>query len=274
MSAPHDLHSSRRILRSSPEADWLRVDTRPGISKRLVAALEQSSKDCLWVLPNEVTVSRLLDAIRELYRRQGQPRHALGRLVALESTPSAAPVLRGLFEPVVGLGPSFKRLPDNELLEVLGSSETARDLIIGGVAHPASELLALVRGNLQTILAPFSLFPPSTDAKPDFRKLAFEDHGQTIRLGDYEASTDAILYDLDPDFRRRLNAVRRASDKGFGSALRRLRKQRGLSRSDFPGLNEKTLARIERGEIRRPHQSTISALERTLEMTRDQIASY
>ena len=132
----------------------------------------------------------------------------------------------------------------------------------------------MVRGDLQAIMVPFSMFATTKHARPDFRKLAFEDHGHTVRLGNYEASSGSILYDLDPDYRRRLNAQRRETEQGFGPALRRLRKQRGLSRTDFPGLSEKTLARVERGEIKRPHPRTIEALEATLGMTRDEIASY
>ncbi len=277
MTSTRDLCSSRRILRlaADPRVGWLPVDTRPGTTKKLVAALRQSSKDCLWLLPNEVTVSRLLDAISELYRQEGQPKRALGRLLALQSKPGAAPVLRGLFEPVVGLGSTFRHLADDELLEVLSlPREQAQDLIIGGLAHLASEFLVLVRGDLSTLVTPFASFAPSADAKPDFRKLAFDDHGHTVRLGRYEAATDAILYDLDPDYRSRLNRRRRDSDRGFGPALRRLRKQRGLSRADFPGLSEKTLARIERGECDKPRERTLAMLEKRLGMSRDEIETY
>jgi hypothetical protein len=157
---------------------------------------------------------------------------------------------------------------------LVAPDEEARELFIGGWTHLDSGFLALVRGDLRTILAPFSMFAAARDAKPNFRELAFEDHGHTVCLGDYEASADSILYELDADYRRSLNARRRASEQGFGPALRRLRKQRGLSRADFPGLSEKTLARIERGEIERPHPRTIAVLEKRLGMTRDEIASF
>ena len=169
----------------------------------------------------------------------------------------------------------LEHLPYADLLEVLGTTDAlTQDLIIGGWASIERELLVLVRGDLQTVLAPFSMFEATKHARPNFRKLAFEDHGHTVRLGNYEASSGSILYDLDPDYRRRQNAQRRETDKGFGPALRRLRKQRELSRSDFAGLSEKTLARIERGEIENPHSRTIEALETTFGMTRDEISSF
>ena len=52
-------------------------------------------------------------------------------------------------------------------------------------------------------MAPFSIFPKSGDGTaPDFTRLRLTDYGRTIALGDYEASADAILYELDPDYRR------------------------------------------------------------------------
>ena len=185
------------------------------------------------------------------------------------------PILGSLFDPVIGASPSFKHLARGELLELLATDvEAARDLFLGGWAHAESELVTLVRGNLRTVVAPFSMFAATAEARPDFRKLAFADHGHTVRLGRYEAAADAILYELDADFRRRLNARRHASERGFGPAVRRLRKQLGLARTDFTGLNEKTLARIERGEIERPHGRTLEILETHLGMSRDEIASY
>ena len=278
MTKSHDPRSSRRIYRVDPRGskNWLQIDTGPRLSNRLVEALELSSRENLWILPNAKTVSSLLDAVQELFRRQSQPKHRLGSLLLLEAAkPSAAPVLYGLFERVVGAASSLEHLPHDDLLEVLGTrDDSARDLIIGGWANIDRGLLALVRGNLQTIVAPLSMFEATKHARPDFRKLAFEDHGHTVRLGDYEASSGSILYDLDSGYRRRLNANRRDSEQGFGPALRRLRKQRGLSRSDFLGLSEKTLARIERGEIEKPHPRTIEALETKLGMTRDEISSF
>ncbi|HVS11836.1 MAG TPA: helix-turn-helix domain-containing protein [Planctomycetota bacterium] len=229
----------------------------------------------MWVLPNTTAVHAFLDAVHELFRRETRPRQRLGSLLVLgATTPNATPVLQGLFHPVVG-GASFEHLPHDVLVEVLEMpDDEAGDLLIGGWTNPDGELLILVRGNLRTIVAPFSMFAATDHAIPDFRRLSFEDHGHTVRLGNYEASSDSILYELDPDYRRRLNAQRRESERGLGPALRRLRKQRGLSRSEFPGLSEKTIARIERGEIQRPNARTVKALEAKLGMALDEIAEF
>jgi hypothetical protein len=35
---------------------------------------------------------------------------------------------------------------------------------------------------------------------------------------------------------------------------------KGLRQSDFPGLTAKEIARIERGEVKKPHQRTLKAI--------------
>ena len=63
-------------------------------------------------------------------------------------------------------------------------------------------------------------------------------------------------------------------DRSFGGALRRLRLQRGLSRSDFGDLTEKTLARIERGEVKEPHGQTLRIIAERLGVKPHEIQSY
>jgi hypothetical protein len=152
--------------------------------------------------------------------------------------------------------------------------ETARDLFIGGSVDRVSETLALARGNLETIVVPLPMFRSSGKATPDPSDFAVEDYGHTVRLGEYEAAADAILYEVDPDFRKRLNAERRQEDRGFGASLRRLRLQRRLARADFPGLSAKTIARIERGDTGKPHGKTLAILAKALGVKPDQIESY
>ena len=119
---------------------------------------------------------------------------------------------------------------------------------------------------------------PSTDSgdatRPDFAQLGFTDYGRTVVLGDYEASADAILYELDPDYRRKLNKQRRLDERSFGASLRRLRLQRRLRRSDFKPISSKTIARIERNEVEKPHHDTLQVLGTRLGVRPDEIESY
>ena len=199
----------------------------------------------------------------------------LGRLVLLEPPDhSSVPVLRSLFREVSGDEPTYRFLPTSEVLAVLSRpAEEARDLFIGGCFDPGTDSLVLVRGNLTRIVVPLCSFEVRADTVPDPGQLQFVDCGQTVALGDYEAAAEAILYERDAEYRRRLHARRHSEDQGFGASLRRLRKQRGLSRGDFPGISAKTVARIERGEMEPGHRSR-QAIEDRLGLTFEEIASY
>ena len=184
------------------------------------------------------------------------------------------PSLLGLFRAVVGVGAEYRWLPFEELLTVI-TGNNATNRFIGGVADTESETVALVRGSFQTIVVPFSFFEPSGDGtSADFSKLSFTDFGNTVGFGEYEAAADAILYETDSEYRRKLKKERRQSERGFGASLRRLRLQRRLKRSDFPGVSSKTIARIERGDVEKPHGSTLEMLAQRLGVSADQIESY
>lgn len=109
---------------------------------------------------------------------------------------------------------------------------------------------------------------------PDFTRLRLTDHGRTVALGDYEAAADAILYELDPDYRRRLKKQRRQGERTFGASLMRLRKQRRLKRSDFAPISPKEIARIERNEVEKPHARTLETIADRLGIRPEEIDSY
>jgi hypothetical protein len=135
--------------------------------------------------------------------------------------------------------------------------------------------LTLVRGDITAIVAPFRLFARSGDGTaPDFARLRLTDHGRTIVLGDYEASSDAVLYELDPDYRRRLDRERRDRERTFGAALLRLRKQRRLKRTDFAPVSAKEIARIERNEVEKPHAKTLNIIADRLGVPPEEIGGY
>ncbi|HZU83487.1 MAG TPA: helix-turn-helix transcriptional regulator, partial [Polyangiaceae bacterium] len=110
--------------------------------------------------------------------------------------------------------------------------------------------------------------------RPDADDFEITDFGHTIRLGKFEAAADAILYEFDAEARRRLKQRSLASDATFGGALRRLRLQRGLRREDFEGVSAKEIARIERGEITKPHADTLARLADRLGVRPDEIETF
>lgn len=166
-------------------------------------------------------------------------------------------------------------LPADELLEAL-AAENREDLFIGGSVDPSSQTITLWRGSLEPLIVPFTAFEVSGDGTaPDFRRFSVTDSGQTVRLGEYEAAADALLYEFDPEYRRRINGQRQQNEQSFGAALRRLRKQRGLRREDFaPEITAKTVARIEQGKVQRIQKKTLECLARRLQVQPDEIATF
>jgi hypothetical protein len=184
------------------------------------------------------------------------------------------PALVGLFHPVFGLVEGFQWLPKEELVEAI-TRDDATDRFIGGSVDLKAKTLTLLRGDITVVVAPFSLFPESGDGTAaDFAKLEFTDYGRTVVMGDYEASADAILYELDPSYRRKLNKQRRQSERSFGASLMRLRKQRRLKRSDFAPISSKEIARLERNEVATPHMKTLEIIAKRLEIRAEEIEGY
>jgi DNA-binding Xre family transcriptional regulator len=205
----------------------------------------------------------------------GQLLRSNHRLLLLnEATGAQKDLLHLLFRVVVAPGNGVTLLPIDELREVLASDERA-DLFVGGVIDPATEAVALYRGNLAPVIVPFAWFlRRNPSPKPNFRDFEITDFGQTVRFGRYEASADAVLYAHDRDYRRRAKARRLKHDDSLGACLQRLRLSRGLSRRDFPGVSEKQVARIERGEVTKVRTGTLAALAKRLDVDPAEITSY
>ena len=229
--------------------------------------LPTAGKNTLWISDDKGIVITLLKSV-------SWPPQRLGRALLL-FTPNVETLatLQECFDRIAfGSGPSF--LPGDELAETL-AAENRSDLFLGGAVDKASRTVTLWRGNLDSLVVPFSAFPPSGDGvKPNFDDFAVTDYGHTVRFGRYEAAADAILYEFDPAYRRRKAKERRASERSFGAALRRLRKQHGLGRDDFRPLAAKTLARIEQGKVKSVHKKSLATIAKVLGVEPDEIETY
>jgi DNA-binding Xre family transcriptional regulator len=188
--------------------------------------------------------------------------------------PAQKEYLDTFFRCVLTLETVNKFLPTQEFVVAMNAPER-NDLFIAGAVDLVDRVLILYRGNLDRLIVPFAWFTGTKSlVEPDFEDFAPTDFGQTIRLGSYEASTDAILYEFDPEYRRRAKQRELHQDESFGAALRRLRLARGLSRDDFPGISGRTIARIERGEVERPREGTLHQIARRLGVTPEEIPTY
>jgi len=179
-------------------------------------------------------------------------------------------------EHIVGDSPGYQWLSKDEFAAVLfDASIDPSEFFIAGASDPRSETLSFVRGDCQRLVVPYSFFETSGDGtKPDFSKIRITDFGRTVELGPYEASTDAILYEMDHEYRKKMRLRRKESERSFGAALFRLRKQRKLKRSDFPSLSAKTIARIERNEIDMPHAGTVRIIVDRLGVSPEEIGDF
>jgi len=235
--------------------------------KRIRNSLAHASKDTLWISFREDLTDALLKAIE-------WPSRSLGDVLLLHRTDvETLTPLRDCFREVVfSVNDGF--LSPEELGNVLVADNRAI-LFIGGTVNPRSKTITLWRGNLSSLTVPFSAFEPSgTGTEPDFDDFSVTDYGHTIKLGDYETASDAILYEFDPEYRRAQAKQRRATEKSFGACLRRLRKQRRLRREDFEPLSPKTIARIEQEKVEHVHEKTLATIATTLGVEPEEIEEY
>jgi len=183
-------------------------------------------------------------------------------------------MLHLLWKSVSGLAKGVSWLAPEELATAIASEERS-DRFLGGSVDIVTKTVTFFRGSCEKVIVPFSLFPRSgEDIKPDFRKLGFTDYGRTVVFGKYEAAVDAVLYEVDPEYRRRLNKQRKDSERSLGASIRRLRKQKRLSQKDFAPIPEKTIARIERNEVKTPHAATLRTIADKLGIDPNEIQDY
>lgn len=242
----------------------------------VLQVLDRIDADSLWISRRSERTEELATTLVELLSKPAVRRKTFGNLLTLEAAKTQVrPTLEGLFSQVVGVSKQFKKLPLKELAVVLRSDPSQRrDVFIGGVVNLEFGTLVLVRGNLERVVVPLSMFRPSGRATPVFKRFELTNYGHTLKFGGYEATADVVLWEMDPDYRKRAKAKERAQAKGFGPSLRRLRKQRGLSQSDFPSVTRKTISRIENGEVENPHGITLNRIAEALGVEPEKIESY
>jgi hypothetical protein len=248
--------------------EWLDSDEAIRSAVEAVSAPGRSA----WVARDEKSAESLLKAaVAKSMKRRSRADRRLGKLVFLGRP------RQGIFNPALSLfnhvavAEHWLSLP--EMAEIIGSRDR-RKYVVGGAVDPGTDTLTVVRGDLSLLTVPLSVFRPSGTSKPNFRRFDVTDFGQTIRFGEYEADVDAVLYEGDPDYRRRERARRRQSENTFGASLRRLRLLRNMAQSDFPPLPARTIARIENSEVGQPRGQTLRTISRHLHVSPEEIASF
>ena len=226
------------------------------------------ASNLIWIAPRQSDTLLLGNIV-------GNPRgnHCL---LSLEPTKgSIRHYLNAKFSRVVSPEDGLKLLTLEEIGEIFESPD-CEDFFIGGIVDKENGSVILYRGNMSPITLPLSWFNAGPNSpQPDPDDFEIIDSGQTVRLGKFEAGTEAILYEFDPLFRRRDKERRINTDDSFGGALRRLRLQKGLKQSDFsPNISTKEIGRIERGEVKTLHKKTRETLAHRLGVAPEEIETY
>ncbi len=105
----------------------------------------------------------------------------------------------------------FTILSIEDLIEVFKSSNS-ENLFVGISVRKSKEFIILLRGKkFKQMTIPsswFSRYKNSNSPNPDFDDFEIIDYGHTIRLGKYEAATEAVLYDFDPEYKKAYDDAR------------------------------------------------------------------
>lgn len=233
------------------------------------AARAASSEDnhAVWIVKKEDLVNWVAHTIAVVKT----PKRAGYLFLVFNARPALIPALEKRFT-AVAFAPDV--LPRDELQEVCKLPDR-RDRFIGGIVDKDSRTITLWRGNFESMIVPFDAFPPTANGiRPDFKKFSVIEYGQTLKFGDYESDSAAVLYEFASDFRKRLKQARFAEEQTLGASIRRLRRQRRLTRGDFKDVDSKTIARIEMGTSKTPRASTLEAIAATLGVKRDELSDY
>jgi hypothetical protein len=256
-------------LLEQPREDGARRVTRRRLRSRrqIVAALTGSGAGDVFVLPAPENAAAVVSAMRE-----ASPGVRRARVVSYQRPgPLMAQIIESGFDRVLlGAG---AMIPFEDLVEVLDTPHPG-DYSVGAEWDAITDTIAVWRGDLSVLVFPISAFPARGGVAPDPARLSVEDCGQTLRMGEYEASVDALLFERDSEYRRRAKKRMIAEQRGLGPSVRRLRLSRGVGRDDFPGVDAKTIARIERGEVERPQAATLAVIAKRLGVAADTLDTY
>lgn len=154
------------------------------------------------------------------------------------------------------------------LCDAIIAGESAR--LIGAVPDMALAAVTLFRADLSALCLPKHWFDQGGDMA-DIQAMKIEDDGAIVRIGSRRWESHQIVSAFDANFRRTLRRMELTQNDSLGGLIRSARKQRRLGRDEFPGIDSKTIARIERNEINRPQRETLRLIAQTLGVPVEQL---
>jgi len=114
-------------------------------------------------------------------------------------------------------------------------------------------VLRAISTNFNRLNVPIARIPALKNADPSkIQRFEMDEDGAFIYWPelDVHLGWTQLQQLVDPETALKASQKSEAFNKRYGKAVQTLREQTGLKRSDIPGISEKQLGRIERGECR------------------------
>ena len=175
------------------------------------------------------------------------------------------------FRRVIYLAAESRWCTDQVLCQLVKQAD--RQIALGFVFDSPSRLLTLVCADLSILTVPLSELSAALDHNAQIRP-ALSDQGRTIVLPDGSHPLLETIEKYDDTFRRARRRGLWAQSAHPGERIRHLRLARCLRREDIPGVDLKTIARIERGEIRTPQKETLRLIAAALQIPLSELQSH
>lgn len=229
---------------------------KPGAVLRLAARRQSNS---IIVAANTTSLDAIAQAVISSPRKSGVL--VIPWLPRVEIFPI---LLRGFYR-VLPL--AISAFPNNVkgLCDSMTAGQSAR--FIGAVPDVALAAATFFRADLSAVCVPGPWFEQNGGTgTADINSLKIEDNGNVIRVGPRRWQAHEVIAAFDANFRRMLRRLELIQSDSLGGLIRRTRKQLRLAREEFPGIDAKTIARIERNEILNPQRETLRLIAQTLDL--------
>ena len=173
-------------------------------------------------------------------------------------------VLQRCFRRVVFFSEKYAWCSGKQLCDIL--QEANSSCAIGLLFDEPTQMLALVRADLSVIALHLSDISPNAAGQTTVSPPILTDEGNVLVLSDGPHKVREILEKFDATFRRISRRSQWASSTTPGQRIRHWRLTRRMRREDIPGLDVKTMGRIERGDIRTPQKETLRLIATALQI--------
>ncbi len=257
----HEENTEKRATESFIGRRQVVLIENPGEVPRLAARRRLNS---VIVAANDTCLNAIAQAVVSSPRKAG--------VLVIPWLPRAEifPILLRGFHRVLPL--SVNAFPEGaqRLCDAMKNAEPAR--LIGAVPDVSLAAVTIFRADLSSLCVAEAWFKQSGDnAITDIAALRLEDDGSMVRLGSRRWPAHQVIAAFDATFRRRLRQLEHTQNDTLGGLIRRTRKDRRLAREEFPGIDAKTIARIERNEIIRPQRETLRLIAQSLGLPVEQL---